>query len=61
MGLRILHYRARVIGAALNLQTRLGSGTTVTCLFLPTSRELPPNGDQPGIHAEPARTQETVN
>ena len=61
MGLRILHYRARVIGAALNLQTRPGSGTMVTCLFLPTSRELPPNGDQPGIHAQPARAEKTVN
>jgi PAS domain S-box-containing protein len=40
MGLRILHYRARVIGATLNLQSQPGSGTTVTCLFLPVSREL---------------------
>jgi PAS domain S-box-containing protein len=41
MGLRILHYRARVIGATLNLQTQPGSGTTVTCLFLPVSGESP--------------------
>src|SRR5208337_2689861 len=41
MGLRILHYRARVIGATLNLQSQPGSGTRVTCLFLPVSRELP--------------------
>jgi two-component system sensor kinase FixL len=41
MGLRILHYRARVIGATLNLQSQPGSGTTVTCLFLPVSREVP--------------------
>jgi PAS domain S-box-containing protein len=39
MGLRILRYRARVIGATLNLQSQPGSGTTVTCLFLPVSRE----------------------
>ncbi|HEY3862220.1 MAG TPA: PAS domain S-box protein [Verrucomicrobiae bacterium] len=44
MGLRILHYRARVIGAALNLHSQPGSGTTVTCLFLPVSRELPRGG-----------------
>ena len=44
MGLRILHYRARVIGATLNLQSQPGSGTTVTCLFLPASRELPRGG-----------------
>jgi PAS domain S-box-containing protein len=44
MGLRILHYRARVIDATLNLQSQPGSGTTVTCLFLPVSRELPRGG-----------------
>jgi signal transduction histidine kinase len=44
MGLRILHYRARVIGATLNLQSQPGSGTTVTCLFLPVSSELPSAG-----------------
>jgi signal transduction histidine kinase len=44
MGLRILHYRARVIGATLNLQSQQGSGTTVSCLFLPASRELPRGG-----------------
>jgi hypothetical protein len=44
MGLRILHYRARVIGATLNLHSQPGSGTTVTCLFLPVSRELPRGG-----------------
>lgn len=43
MGLRILHYRARVIGATLNLQSQPGTGTKVTCLFLPISRELPRN------------------
>ncbi len=44
MGLRILHYRARVIGATLNLHSQPGSGTRVTCLFLPVSRELPRGG-----------------
>ena len=39
MGLRIMHYRARVIAATLNLQSRPGFGTTVACLFLPVSRE----------------------
>jgi signal transduction histidine kinase len=28
-GLRIMHYRARLIGAALDLQSRPGAGTTV--------------------------------
>jgi len=44
MGLRILNYRARVIGATLTLHSQPGSGTTVTCLFLPFSRELPRGG-----------------
>jgi signal transduction histidine kinase len=35
MGLRIMHYRARVIGATLEVQTQPGQGTTVTCLFAP--------------------------
>ncbi len=51
MGLRILHYRARVIGATLNLQSQPGSGTTVTCLFLPISRETP-LGSIPRRHRE---------
>ncbi len=51
MGLRILHYRARVIGATLNLQSQPGSGTRVSCLFLPVSRELP-RGGGPGRRRE---------
>ena len=61
MGLRILHYRARVIGATLNLQTRPGSGTTVTCLFLPTSREVPSNGDSPADRVEEGYLNKTIN
>jgi PAS domain S-box-containing protein len=61
MGLRILHYRARVIGATLNLQTRPGFGTTVTCLFLPTSRDVLSNGDQRGSHAEPNPAEKAIN
>jgi signal transduction histidine kinase len=33
MGLRIMQYRARVIGAALNLQSQPGFGTKVVCAF----------------------------
>jgi PAS domain S-box-containing protein len=39
MGVRIMHYRARVIGATLNLQSRPGSGTHIVCLFQTISRE----------------------
>jgi two-component system sensor kinase FixL len=49
MGLRIMHYRARVIAATLNLQSQPGSGTVVSCLFLPVSRETvvpPPAGKE---------------
>jgi len=55
MGLRILHYRARVIGATLNLHSQPGSGTIVQCLFLPASREAPRGGgprrqrEEPGL------------
>lgn len=39
MGLRIMHYRARVIGATLEVQTQPGQGTTIRCTFPPASPE----------------------
>jgi PAS domain S-box-containing protein len=39
MGIRIMRYRAKVIGAALDLQSRVGQGTQITCVFHPSSRE----------------------
>ena len=45
MGIGIMRYRARVIGATLNLRTGPGSGTAVSCLFLPASEESPRNGE----------------
>jgi len=39
MGLRIMHYRARVIGATLDVQSQPGQGTTIRCTFLPASPE----------------------
>jgi PAS domain S-box-containing protein len=39
MGVRIMRYRAKVIGAALDLQSQLNHGTQITCLFNPSSRE----------------------
>jgi PAS domain S-box-containing protein len=39
MGLRIMDYRARVIGATLEVQSRPGQGTAVKCTFMPASRE----------------------
>ncbi len=33
MGLRIMHYRARLIGGSLELASTPGAGTTVACLF----------------------------
>ena len=41
MGIRIMQYRARVIGATFNLQSRPGYGTHIVCLFQPVSSELP--------------------
>jgi PAS domain S-box-containing protein len=45
MGIGIMRYRARVIGATLNLQSQPGSGTAVTCLFLAVSGEASRNGN----------------
>ena len=39
MGIRIMRYRAKVIGATLELQSRIGQGTQITCIFNPASRE----------------------
>ncbi len=59
MGLRILHYRARVIGATLTLQSQPGSGTTVTCLFLPVSREAPRRSVSRRRREKPNRAEHT--
>jgi len=39
MGIRIMRYRAKVIGATLELQSQVHQGTQVTCVFNPSSRE----------------------
>ena len=39
MGIRIMRYRAKVIGATLDLQSRVNHGTQITCVFNPSSRE----------------------
>jgi PAS domain S-box-containing protein len=39
MGIRIMRYRAKVIGAALDLQSRVNHGTQITCVVNPSSRE----------------------
>jgi PAS domain S-box-containing protein len=39
MGIRIMRYRAKVIGATLDLQSQLNQGTQITCVFSPSSRE----------------------
>jgi signal transduction histidine kinase len=39
MGIRIMRYRAKVIGATLDLQSQINHGTQVTCAFNP-SREV---------------------
>jgi PAS domain S-box-containing protein len=43
MGLRIMDYRARVIGATLEVKSRPGAGTQLTCVFLPLFRESSQN------------------
>ena len=39
MGIRIMRYRARVIGATLELTSQPGRGTSLSCVFSPGSRE----------------------
>lgn len=39
MGIRIMRYRAKVIGAALDLQSQVNHGTQITCVFNPSARE----------------------
>jgi signal transduction histidine kinase len=42
MGIRIMRYRARVIGATLDLKSRPGQGTQVTCVFYSASQKARP-------------------
>jgi PAS domain S-box-containing protein len=39
MGIRIMRYRARVIGASLDLKSEPGSGTQLSCEFHPNSQD----------------------
>lgn len=39
MGIRIMRYRANVIGATLDVQSQIKHGTQITCVFNPSSRE----------------------
>ncbi|MGH7980741.1 MAG: sensor histidine kinase, partial [Limisphaerales bacterium] len=46
MGVRIMQYRARTIGATLNLKSAPGDGTSITCVFYAPARELAPKTRQ---------------
>ncbi len=50
MGIRIMQYRARVIGTTLSLESRPGGGTHVVCLFPPVLHEPAKAG---GINGQP--------
>jgi PAS domain S-box-containing protein len=41
MGVRIMQYRARTIGATLDLKSAPGDGTRITCIFYPAVPEPP--------------------
>jgi PAS domain S-box-containing protein len=57
MGIRIMRYRARVIGATLDLKSRPGQGTQVTCVFYAAPQKggkevkhaIKPAADEPSI------------
>jgi PAS domain S-box-containing protein len=40
MGIRIMNYRAKTIGATLDLKSSPGNGTRLACVFYPTVRPL---------------------
>ncbi len=42
MGIRIMRYRAQVIGATLDLRSAPGHGAKITCELFPATKELPP-------------------
>lgn len=46
MGLRIMDYRARVVGGTLEVKSRPGAGTHLTCIFLPVFREAGQSRDE---------------
>jgi PAS domain S-box-containing protein len=48
MGIRIMHYRARVIGASLSLESAPDYGTQLRCLFPPVSLESHSEFDRSG-------------
>jgi two-component system CheB/CheR fusion protein len=56
MGIRIMQYRARVIGATLTLQSRPGSGTDVSCLFHLVPREFQQPAEN-GAGVNPVRVE----
>jgi signal transduction histidine kinase len=45
MGIGIMRYRAKVIGATLELKSDLGKGTTITCKIHPTSDKFIKNNE----------------
>jgi len=46
MGIRIMRYRAGVIGASLDLQSQPNHGTKVACVFTPTLQEPKANHER---------------
>jgi len=53
MGVRIMRYRARIIGGALDISSTLGEGTVVTCTVPRTSAEAAPDTAEASPSASP--------
>ena len=49
MGIKIMHYRARMINATLKFQSRSGGGTRVSCSFEPDSVAIPITGESHAV------------
>ncbi|MDX1547060.1 MAG: PAS domain S-box protein [Rhodothermales bacterium] len=52
MGVRIMHHRARVIGASLEITDALGGGTVLTCTLRRPADPLPMGGQEYGVPDE---------
>jgi hypothetical protein len=52
-----MHYRARAIGAGLEVSSQPGGGTRVACLFTPKSADSPTIADGKVGREEPVRLE----
>jgi PAS domain S-box-containing protein len=52
MGVRIMNYRARIVGGTLDMNSTLGEGTVVTCTLPETAAAVGNTNDEPAVSVE---------